>query len=76
MVYVTFVAFDNKIFLTVICIVPLLWHVQKFQFLAIVEATSTGKLLHSLPRNYAFVNSMWLTAVIRSENYQHHQHQK
>jgi hypothetical protein len=24
--------------------------------------------------NYALVNSMWLSAVIRSENYQHHHH--
>jgi hypothetical protein len=33
--------------------VPLLWHVQKFQFLAKMKATSTGKLLDSLPRNDA-----------------------
>jgi hypothetical protein len=39
----------------VIRTVPLLWHVQKFQFLAKVKATSTGKLLDSLPRNDAVV---------------------
>jgi hypothetical protein len=33
----------------------LLWHVQKFQFLAKVKAISTGKLLDSLPRNNAVV---------------------
>jgi hypothetical protein len=61
----------------IIYTVPLLWHVQKFQFLAKVKATSTGKLLDSLPRNNAvveLVNSMWLTVVIRNENYQHHHH--
>jgi hypothetical protein len=38
---------------------------RRLQFLAKVKATSTGKLLDSLP----MVNSDWLTAVIRSENY-------
>jgi hypothetical protein len=44
------------------------------QFLAKVKATRTGKLLDSLPRwlNCILVNSIWLTTVIRSENYQHH----
>jgi hypothetical protein len=59
--------------------VPLHWHVQKFQFLAKVKETSTGKLLDSLPGNdavlnSALVNSMWLTVVIQSVNYQQ-QHQ-
>jgi hypothetical protein len=52
-VQVTFVVIDHEIFSTVICTVPLLWHLQKFQFLAKVEAISTGKLLDSLPRNDA-----------------------
>jgi hypothetical protein len=30
---------------------PLLWHVQKFQFLTKVETISSGLLLNSLPRN-------------------------
>jgi hypothetical protein len=52
---------------------------QKFQFLAKVKATSTGKLLDSLPRkmrwlNCALVNSMWLTVMIGSENYHHNHH--
>jgi hypothetical protein len=42
---------DHEILSTVIRTVPLLLHVQKFQFLAKVKATSTGKLLDSLPRN-------------------------
>jgi hypothetical protein len=46
---------DHEILFTVIRTVPLLWHVQKFQFLAKVKATSTGKLLDSLPRNDAVV---------------------
>jgi hypothetical protein len=46
---------DHDIFTTVITTVPLLWHVQKFQFLAKVKETSTGKLLESLPRNDAVV---------------------
>jgi hypothetical protein len=33
--------------------VPPLWYVQKFQFLAKVKATRTGKLIDSLPRNIA-----------------------
>jgi hypothetical protein len=52
---VTFVAIDHEILSMVISTVPLLWHVQKFQFLAKVKATSTGKLLDSLPRNNAVV---------------------
>jgi hypothetical protein len=48
---VTFVVNDLEILSTVIRTVPLLWHVQKFQFLAKAKATSTGKLLDSLPRN-------------------------
>jgi hypothetical protein len=52
---------------------------RRNQFLVKVKATSTSKLLDSLPRNDALaelslVNSMWLTAVIWSENYQHHHH--
>jgi hypothetical protein len=50
---VTFVVIDHEILSIVIRTVSLLWHVQKFQFLAKVEATSTGKLLDSLPRNNA-----------------------
>jgi hypothetical protein len=46
---------DHEILSTVIRAVPLLWHVQKFQFLAKAKATSTGKLLDSLPRNDAMV---------------------
>jgi hypothetical protein len=46
---------DQEILSTVIRIVPLLWHVHKFQFLAKVNATSTGKLFDSLPRNDAVV---------------------
>jgi hypothetical protein len=41
---------DHEIFSTVIRTVPQLWYVQKFQFLAKVKATSTGKLIDSLPR--------------------------
>jgi hypothetical protein len=37
------VVIDHEILSTVIRTVPLLWHVQKFQFLAKVEATSTDK---------------------------------
>jgi hypothetical protein len=44
---------DYEIFSTVIHTVPLLWYVQKIQFLEEVRATSTGKLLYSLPRNDA-----------------------
>jgi hypothetical protein len=46
---------DHEILSTVIRTVPLLWHIQKFQFLAKVKATSTGKLLDSLPRNDVMV---------------------
>jgi hypothetical protein len=42
---------DHEIFSTVIRNVPLLLHEQKFQLLSKVEATSTGKLFDSLPRN-------------------------
>jgi hypothetical protein len=42
---VTFVVIDHEIFSTVIRTVLLLWYVQKFQFLAKVKSTSTGKLL-------------------------------
>jgi hypothetical protein len=74
---VTFVVIEREIFSMVICTVPLLWYLQKFQFLAKLKATSTCKLLDSLPRNNAvaelcLVNSMWLTGVIRSENYHDH----
>jgi hypothetical protein len=44
---------DHEILSTVIHAVPLLWHVQNFQFLAIVKVTNTGKLLDSMPRNNA-----------------------
>jgi hypothetical protein len=50
-----FVVIDYEILSTVIRTVPLLWHVQTFQFLAKVKATSTDKLLDSLPRNDAVV---------------------
>jgi hypothetical protein len=46
---------DHEVLSTVIRTVPVLWHVQKFQFLAKGKATSTGKLLDSLPRNNAVV---------------------
>jgi hypothetical protein len=44
---------DYEIFSTFIRTVLLLWYVQKFQFLAKVETTSTGELLDSLLRNDA-----------------------
>jgi hypothetical protein len=47
-VQVTFVVIEHEVFSTVIRTVPLLWYVQKIQFLAKVEATDTGKLLDSL----------------------------
>jgi hypothetical protein len=47
-VQVTFVVIDLDILSTVIRTVPLLWHVQKFQFLAKEKVTSSGK---HLPRN-------------------------
>jgi hypothetical protein len=50
-VQVIFVVIDHENLSLVIRTVPLLWHVQKFQFLVEVKATSTGKLLDSLPRN-------------------------
>jgi hypothetical protein len=53
---VTFVVIDHEILSTVILTVPLLWHVQKFQFLVKVNATSTGKMPDSLPRNDAVVD--------------------
>jgi hypothetical protein len=46
---------DHEILSTFIRTVPLLLRVQMFQFLAKVEATSTGKLLDSLPSNDAVV---------------------
>jgi hypothetical protein len=52
-VQVTYVTIDHEIFSIVTHTVPLLWYVQNFQFLAKVKATSTGKLLDSLPRNDA-----------------------
>jgi hypothetical protein len=58
-VQATFDVIDYEIFSTVIRIVPLLWDVQKVQFLAKVEATSTGKLLDSLPRNDAVDELCW-----------------
>jgi hypothetical protein len=69
---------DHEILSTI----PLLWHIQKFHFLAKVYATSTGKLLYRLPRNDTVVElcsgefnvGLWLTVVIRSEKYQHHHH--
>jgi hypothetical protein len=42
---VTFVVIDHEIVSTVIRTVLLFCYVQKFQFLAKVRATSTGKLL-------------------------------
>jgi hypothetical protein len=47
---VTFAVIDHEILSTVICTVPLLWYVHKFQFLAKVKVTNTGKLLDSLLR--------------------------
>jgi hypothetical protein len=44
---------DHEIFSTIIRTAPLLLYVQKFQFLAKVKATNTGKLLDSLSRNDA-----------------------
>jgi hypothetical protein len=52
-VQVIFIVIDQEIFSTVIRIVPLLWYVQMFQFLAKVKATSTGKLLDNLSRSEA-----------------------
>jgi hypothetical protein len=43
----------HEIFSTVIPTIPLLWHVQKFHFLAKVAAINTGKLLDSRLRNNA-----------------------
>jgi hypothetical protein len=42
---------DHEILSTVIRIVPLLWYAKKFQFLAKVKATITGKPTDSLTRN-------------------------
>jgi hypothetical protein len=47
----TFVVIDHEILSTGIRTVPLLWHVRRNQFLAKVKVASTGKLLHSVPRN-------------------------
>jgi hypothetical protein len=68
---------NHEIFSTDIRTKPLLWHVQKFQFLAKVKAISTGKLLDSLLRNDAVVelcSGKFNVAycLFRSENYQHH----
>jgi hypothetical protein len=52
---VTFIVIDHEILSMVICTLPLLWHVQKIQFLVKVNATSTGKLLDSLPMKDAVV---------------------
>jgi hypothetical protein len=41
---------------------------RSYQFLGKVKETTTGKLLVSLPRNCALVNSMWLTAIWRVNN--------
>jgi hypothetical protein len=53
-VQVTFVVFDHEIFLQSfeLYLEPAVWHVQKFQFLVKMQATGTGKVLDSLPRNY------------------------
>jgi hypothetical protein len=51
----TFVVINHEILSTVLRTVPLLWHVQKFHFLAKVNATSPGQLLDSLLRNDAAV---------------------
>jgi hypothetical protein len=50
---------DHEKLSTVIRTEPLLWYVQKFQFLTKVKATSTGKVLGSLPRNDAVVAMLW-----------------
>jgi hypothetical protein len=50
---VTFVVIAHENLSTVIRTVPLLWHVQNFQFLVKVKATSTGKLFDNLPKNDA-----------------------
>jgi hypothetical protein len=42
---------DPEIVSTVFSSVPLLWYVQKLQFLAKLKATGTGKLPDSLPMN-------------------------
>jgi hypothetical protein len=62
---------DHEILSTFIRTVPLLWHVQKFQFLAKVKANSTGKLHDSLPRNDAVVElfSGEFSVAYRRENY-------
>jgi hypothetical protein len=62
---------DHEIISTVIRTVPLLWHVQTFQFLAEVKTTGNGKLAQERWLNCALMNSMWLIAVIQIENYQH-----
>jgi hypothetical protein len=49
----SFVVTDQENLYTAIRTVPLLWYVPKFQFLAEVKTTCTGKLLDSLPRNNA-----------------------
>jgi hypothetical protein len=51
MVQVTFILINHEILSTVICSVPHLLHVQTKSVK--VKATSTGKLLDSLPRNNA-----------------------
>jgi hypothetical protein len=74
MVQATFVVIDHEILCTVDATVPLLRHV----FSKKVKATSSGKLLDSMPRNYVVakmcscLNSVWLAVMSRSENYQHH----
>jgi hypothetical protein len=77
--HVTFAVIDHEILSSVIRTVPLLWLVQKFQFLAEVKATSAGKLLDSLPRDDAVVelcSGEFNVAYCpdRSENYQYHHH--
>jgi hypothetical protein len=52
-VQVTSVVIDHEKFTMVNSTEPLLWYVQKFQFLTKVKAPCTGKLPDSLPRNDA-----------------------
>jgi hypothetical protein len=52
-VKLTLVVTDHEIFSMTIRTVYLPWHEQKFQFLAKVEATCTGKLIDSVPVNEA-----------------------
>jgi hypothetical protein len=67
---VIFVAIAHEIYPTFIRTIPLLWHVE---ILAKLKATLSDTMPKSMRwLNFTLVNSTWLNAVMRSENYQHH----